>query len=93
MSPVSCVAAASADVDLVSFAEYVPKKPVKVGHVARPDMPVQYIKVSLSLSHRHLAMSLILAIFQSELDKVRGHLVSMPLDFLSKGTQILSSRA
>jgi len=56
-------------------------------------MPVQYIKVSPCLSYRHLDMSLILAISQSELDKVRGHLVSMPLDFLSKGTQIFSSRA
>ncbi|GAA5875841.1 hypothetical protein JCM16303_004016 [Sporobolomyces ruberrimus] len=46
------------------YKEYVPKKPVKVGHVARPDMPVQYIK--------------------EQLDQIKGHLVTMPLDFLSK---------
>ncbi|GAA5985829.1 hypothetical protein JCM5350_006905 [Sporobolomyces pararoseus] len=45
------------------YKDYVPKKPIKVGHVARTDMPVNYIK--------------------EQLDQVKGHLVPMPLDFLS----------
>lgn len=35
--------------------DYVPKKPIKVGHVARADMPVQYIKV-LSITASLLAV-------------------------------------
>lgn len=27
------------------YADFVPQAPMKAGHVARPDMPVQYIKV------------------------------------------------
>ncbi|GAA5922074.1 uncharacterized protein JCM15063_003177 [Sporobolomyces koalae] len=52
------------------YKDYVPKS--KVGHVARADMPVQYIK--------------------EQLDQVRGHLVNMPLDFLSK-EQLLATDA
>ncbi|KAL8286802.1 hypothetical protein RQP46_004330 [Phenoliferia psychrophenolica] len=52
--------------DWASYKAFVPQAPMKPGHVARPDMPVSFIKESL--------------------DKVRGHLVTMPLDFLEKET-------
>ncbi|KAM0753544.1 phospholipase D/nuclease [Meredithblackwellia eburnea MCA 4105] len=46
------------------YLDFVPKAPMKPGHVANKDMSVSFIKESL--------------------DKVRGHIVSMPLDFLEK---------
>ncbi|GAA6062083.1 hypothetical protein JCM10212_006506 [Sporobolomyces blumeae] len=58
-----CVPAAGIET-WAQYKEYVPKRPVKVGHVARPDMSVEYVK--------------------EQLDQVRGHLVTMPLDFLKK---------
>ncbi|ORY72756.1 phospholipase D/nuclease [Leucosporidium creatinivorum] len=48
------------------YSEWVPQAPIKAGHVASVDMPVQHIK--------------------EQLDQVRGHLVSMPLNFLAKET-------
>ncbi|GAA6010322.1 hypothetical protein JCM10207_005173 [Rhodosporidiobolus poonsookiae] len=47
------------------YKAHVPQAPIKPGHVAKTDMPVEYIK--------------------QQLDQVRGHIVSMPLDFLSSG--------
>ena len=58
---------------------------MKPGHVARPDMPVSFIKVILEESFSLGVVQLNLRInLQESLDKVRGHLVSMPLDFLEK---------
>lgn len=47
-----------------SYVAFVPQAPMMPGHVARQDMPLQYIKENLS--------------------RVRGHLVTMPLNFLKK---------